>query len=97
VVWVRVALTVVGMAVGFLPMMSAQAGVVTCAGRPATIVGTAAGDVLVGTAGSDVIAAQGGDDLVRGRGGDDRICGGYGSDSLRAARAGTDYSAAAIG
>ncbi len=52
----------------------------SCAGRPATIVGTNDADVLIGTPGPDVIAARGGDDIVWGRGGDDVICGGDGSD-----------------
>ena len=54
----------------------------TCDGRRATIVGTAAGDVLNGTSGNDVIAGLGGSDTIRGHGGDDRICGGDGADRL---------------
>ena len=53
---------------------------VRCAGRRATIVGTARRDVLRGTRGRDVIAALGGNDVVRGLGGDDVICGGAGND-----------------
>lgn len=51
-----------------------------CQGRPATIVGTEANDVLKGTPGPDVITALGGDDQVYGYGGDDLICLGAGSD-----------------
>jgi uncharacterized delta-60 repeat protein len=54
--------------------------VVRCAGRRATIVGTARRDVLRGTRGRDVISALGGNDVVRGLGGDDVICGGAGND-----------------
>jgi Tol biopolymer transport system component len=54
-----------------------------CAGRPATLVGTAARDTLRGTPGRDVIAALAGDDLVIGRGGPDVICLGPGRDQGR--------------
>ena len=54
--------------------------VLTCEGRPATIVGTAGGEDLYGTPGDDVIAALEGDDRVYGRGGDDLICLGPGND-----------------
>ena len=53
-----------------------------CGGRPATIVGTAAAEILRGTPGADVIVARGGRDRVLGGGGADRICGGGGRDSL---------------
>lgn len=53
-----------------------------CAGRRATIVGTARADVLRGTPRADVIAALGGDDRVSGLGGADVICGGPGADRL---------------
>jgi Tol biopolymer transport system component len=51
-----------------------------CAGKAATIVGTAKRDVIRGTAKRDVIAALGGNDLVRGLGGNDLICLGAGND-----------------
>jgi Ca2+-binding RTX toxin-like protein len=54
-----------------------------CAGRPATLVGTAARDTLRGTPGRDVIASLAGDDLVIGRGGADVICLGPGGDRGR--------------
>ena len=53
-----------------------------CAGKTATIVGTAGKDVLQGSPAKDVIAALGGGDRVRGRGGADLICGGGGNDRL---------------
>ena len=53
-----------------------------CAGRKATIVGTARRDLLRGTARRDVIAGLAGDDVIRGLGGDDVICGGPGADTL---------------
>ncbi|MCB2224374.1 MAG: hypothetical protein KQH83_09425 [Actinobacteria bacterium] len=53
-----------------------------CRGRPATIVGTDAGDEIGGTPGNDIIAAIGGDDLVYGHEGNDIICGGPGNDII---------------
>jgi Ca2+-binding RTX toxin-like protein len=55
----------------------------TCAGRTATVVGTAAGETLHGTAGDDVIAAGGGDDTVLAGAGDDVVCGEDGADIVR--------------
>lgn len=55
----------------------------TCAGKPATIVGTKGKDNLRGTKGNDVIVAGGGADTVDGRGGNDLICGASGNDSLK--------------
>lgn len=55
----------------------------TCAGVPATIVGTAKNETILGTNGRDVIVARGGRDVVNGRGGNDLICGGGGDDILR--------------
>ena len=52
----------------------------TCAGRVATIIGTAGPDLLVGTPGDDVIAGRGGGDVILGVAGDDLICGGDGDD-----------------
>ena len=54
-----------------------------CAGRTATLVGSARRDTLAGGRGHDVILSQGGEDTVRGAGGADRLCGGTGSDRLR--------------
>lgn len=48
----------------------------TCAGQPATIVGTDAAETIIGTSGPDVIAALGGKDTVRSLGGDDIVCAG---------------------
>lgn len=62
---------------------------VLCAGRRATIVGTAGRDRIRGTRGPDVIAGLGGDDTVSGLGGDDIVCGGAGADRL-AGGAGAD-------
>lgn len=53
-----------------------------CAGRAATIVGTAGPDTLKGTAGPDVIAGRGGADVITGLGGDDLICGDAGPDRI---------------
>ena len=55
----------------------------TCKGKPATLFGGPAGDVIAGTAGPDVIASLNGDDVVRGGGGPDIICGGRGKDTLK--------------
>jgi Ca2+-binding RTX toxin-like protein len=60
----------------------AAAATPTCAGRVATIVGTAQGEVIRGTPRADVIVAGGGGDTVFGRGGADIICGNRGSDKL---------------
>lgn len=58
----------------------------TCAGLPATILGTRGADRIVGTPGRDVIVAGAGDDVISGRGGNDVICGGRGNDRLRGGR-----------
>ena len=55
----------------------------SCAGKPATIIGTTGVDRLVGTPGADVIVGLDGDDVIDGRGGDDLVCGDDGSDVLR--------------
>jgi Tol biopolymer transport system component len=60
----------------------------TCAGQAATIVGTAAGDVLLGTTGNDVIVALGGNDRIRGGRGSDVICSGSGGDRVSGGRRG---------
>ncbi len=60
-----------------------------CAGRLATIVGTARGEVIRGTRRADVIAAIGGDDVVLGAGGNDLICLGAGATAPTAAGAPT--------
>ncbi len=54
-----------------------------CAGKKATIVGTAGNDTLKGTRRPDVFAGLGGRDLIVGRGGNDLACGGGGRDRLR--------------
>lgn len=53
-----------------------------CAGKTATIVGTAGADNLKGTSGADVIVGLGGKDTISSRGGKDLICGGTGDDRL---------------
>ncbi len=58
------------------------AQVVRCAGRVATLKGTAARDVLTGTAARDVIAGLAGNDVIRGLGGRDLICAGKGRDRV---------------
>ncbi|MBC2933372.1 calcium-binding protein [Nocardioides sp. zg-1228] len=54
-----------------------------CAGRVATIVGTAGADRLVGTPRADVIVALAGRDHIDARGGDDLVCGGPGGDVIQ--------------
>ena len=54
----------------------------SCAGNPATIVGTAGNDLLQGTPRRDVIAGLGGNDKILGAGGNDLICGGDGNDYI---------------
>lgn len=68
------------------PSSSAPPPRLSCAGRPATIVGTPAADHLVGTRGPDVIAALGGNDRISSGGGNDLICAGAGRDSVKAGR-----------
>ena len=63
--------------------LGCDAALGACAGREATIVGTARPDKLRGTNGDDVIAAKGGDDTVVGLRGDDLVCGGGGADVIR--------------
>ena len=63
--------------------LGCDAALGACAGREATIVGTARPDKLRGTNGDDVIAAKGGDDTVVGLRGDDLVCGGVGADVIR--------------
>ena len=54
-----------------------------CAGKTATVTGTAGADVLNGTPGADVIAALGGNDVVNGLAGNDLLCGGGGNDVVK--------------
>jgi len=54
----------------------------TCGGRVATLVGSAAADVLRGTSRPDVIVALGGNDVVTGHGGGDLVCAGGGNDRV---------------
>jgi Ca2+-binding RTX toxin-like protein len=60
----------------------AHSAAATCAGVPATIVGTAGDDELVGTAGDDVIAGLDGQDTIDAGAGDDLVCGDAGADAL---------------
>ena len=53
-----------------------------CAGRTATIVGSAAADKLKGTKKADVIAGLGGADRIKGLAGNDIVCGGDGKDTI---------------
>jgi uncharacterized delta-60 repeat protein len=59
---------------------------VRCAGRRATIVGTAKADHVKGTKGADVIAALAGNDQIKSGGGNDLICAGGGNDKINAGR-----------
>jgi uncharacterized delta-60 repeat protein len=60
----------------------AAAGVPRCAGKPATVIGTAGRDLLKGTKKADVIAGLGGNDTINGLAGNDIVCGGAGADRL---------------
>lgn len=55
---------------------------ITCAGMPATIVGTDKDDVIYGTPGQDIIVGRNGNDILHGLDGPDRICGGNGDDVI---------------
>lgn len=70
----------VALIAALLASPSASAQTLTCAGEPATIVGTSGADVLNGTPGRDVIVGLGGADVIRGRAGADLICAGSGPD-----------------
>lgn len=59
-----------------------RAVVPRCAGKAATIVGTAGRDTLRGTRRSDVIVALGGNDRVLAGRGRDLVCGGRGNDRI---------------
>lgn len=59
-----------------------SAGVPTCQGLPATIVGTDGDDVIQGTNGNDVIVGLAGDDHIVGLDGGDVICGNSGRDII---------------
>jgi Ca2+-binding RTX toxin-like protein len=61
---------------------ASDASTPTCAGRPATIVGTSGNDNLTGTAGDDVIVGLQGNDIIHGGGGSDVICGNKGADTI---------------
>ena len=58
----------------------------TCAGEPATVVGTAASDDLRGTPRRDVVVARDGDDQIHTGAGRDLVCAGDGFDFLRLGR-----------
>jgi uncharacterized delta-60 repeat protein len=52
----------------------------SCQGRPATVIGTPADDILVGTRGDEVIHGLDGNDTIIAQRGDDTICAGAGRD-----------------
>jgi RTX calcium-binding nonapeptide repeat (4 copies) len=54
----------------------------TCAGLPATMIGTAGPDLLTGTPAADVILGFDGNDTISGLQGSDLACGGNGRDTL---------------
>jgi uncharacterized delta-60 repeat protein len=58
----------------------------TCAGRPATIIGTQAADTLTGTPQKDVIVGLEGKDSIRAGGGSDIVCAGSGNDNVAGGR-----------
>ena len=58
----------------------------TCAGEPATVVGTAASDDLRGTPQRDVVVARDGDDQIRTGAGRDLVCAGDAFDFVRLGR-----------
>jgi uncharacterized repeat protein (TIGR01451 family) len=58
--------------------------IATCAGVPATVIGTGGADRLVGTRGNDVVLARRGADVIRTFAGHDVVCAGRGADVVRA-------------
>jgi len=63
--------------------VAAQTATPTCAGVPATIVGTNGDDILRGTAKADVIVGNGGNDTIYGAKGNDIICANAGDDYIQ--------------
>jgi Ca2+-binding RTX toxin-like protein len=59
--------------------------VLTCKGKPVTIVGSGAGELLDGSPRADVIYAGGGNDVVRAGAGNDVVCAGAGNDEVKGA------------
>ena len=55
----------------------------SCAGRPATIVGSPGSDRITGTPADDVIVTGGGPDFINALAGDDLICSGATRDTVR--------------
>jgi poly-gamma-glutamate capsule biosynthesis protein CapA/YwtB (metallophosphatase superfamily) len=78
--WERTVATITMLATEGLEATLAAWPPLSCAGRPATVVGTAGPDLLMGTSGDDVIVGRGGDDTIFGYGGDDLVCAGDGDD-----------------
>ena len=86
---ILVALALLAAALGVAP--PADAGVVRCAGRPATMVFGPGDNHVRGTTGDDVVVLGAGDDVYqRDDGGDDIVCGGPGDDVVSAVSAGND-------
>jgi Ca2+-binding RTX toxin-like protein len=79
-------LGLMALAMSAVPLLSLRAdasAAPTCAGLPATIVGTPGRDNIRGTPGADVIVGLGGIDSIRGLAGNDVICGGRRFDEIR--------------
>ena len=74
--------TVLFWVAALLPPPASDPPIALCAGRPATLVGTAGDDHLEGTRGDDVIAGLGGDDTIVAGPGDDLVCAGPGDDTV---------------
>ena len=78
------AVTAVGLVIGAAPSAVSGERAVSCHGRPATVIGSAAADEIVGGDGADVIVTRKGADSVRSGRGDDTICLGAGFDVAEA-------------
>jgi hypothetical protein len=66
--------------------VAAETPSLRCAGKTATIFGTAGADRLRGTRGRDVIVGRAGNDVITGLRGNDVVCGGPGRDKVRGGR-----------
>jgi len=76
---------------GAITEIIATCGEPSCAGQPATIVGTSGDDIISGTKNDDVIDGLGGNDVIKGGQGDDCLIGGDGNDQLKGGKGADEH------